>query len=130
VDAFAQPLARVCLLHNLLSSSFPAAVSTSFHALPDLSVCRGELDYAFLSPIYPSISKPGHEADFQPEELASALAGSRHPIMALGGVTPERFGELAELGFAGAALLGAVWQASDPLEAWERALRQADAVGG
>lgn len=96
--------------------------------LQELSVCRGELDYCFLSPIYPSISKPGHAADFDAEELASALAGSRHPVLALGGVTGERFGELADLGFAGAALLGAVWQAADPVGAWMEAKRRAEAI--
>lgn len=35
------------------------SVSTSLHALADLGICWGQLDYAFLSPIYHSISKPG-----------------------------------------------------------------------
>ncbi|KAI7838936.1 hypothetical protein COHA_007296 [Chlorella ohadii] len=107
-------------------------VSTSFHALPDLGVCRGELDYVFLSPIYSSISKPGHggegaAATFpDADALASALVGSRYPVLALGGVTPDRFSELAELGFAGAALLGSIWAADDPLAAWDAARRAAE----
>lgn len=107
-------------------------VSTSFHALQDLGVCLGELDYVLLSPIYASISKPGYggsgaAAAFPDADgLASALAGSRYPVLALGGVTPERFPELAELGFAGAALLGSIWSADDPLAAWEAAKRAAD----
>lgn len=110
----------------------PPTVSTSFHALQDLGVCRGELDYVLLSPIYASISKPGYggsgaAAAFPDADgLASALAGSRYPVLALGGVTPERFPELAELGFAGAALLGSIWSADDPLAAWEAAKRAAD----
>lgn len=88
-------------------------------------MCRGELDYVFLSPIFPSISKAGYggtgaAAAFpDADRLASALAGSRYPVLALGGVTPERFPELAELGFAGAALLGGIWGADYPLQAWE-----------
>ncbi|EFN59447.1 hypothetical protein CHLNCDRAFT_138010 [Chlorella variabilis] len=107
------------------------SVSTSFHTLPDLGVCRGEVDYCFLSPIYASISKPGYgEAAFpDPGELAGGLAGSRYPVLALGGVTRDKFGELAELGFAGAALLGAVWAAEDPLAAWEAAVAEAARLG-
>jgi hypothetical protein len=41
-------------------------------------------------------------------------------------VTPSAFPELAELGFAGAALLGSIWNAENPLEAMEHAL-EADA---
>ena len=113
------------------ASATAAAVSTSFHTLPDLGVCRGEVDYCFLSPIYASISKPGYgEAAFpDPGELAGGLAGSRYPVLALGGVTRDKFGELAELGFAGAALLGAVWAAEDPLAAWEAAVAEAARLG-
>ncbi|KAL4859419.1 Thiamine-phosphate synthase [Chlorella vulgaris] len=105
------------------------SVSTSFHVLPDLSVCRGDLDYCFLSPIYSSISKPGYEAAFQHSELEAALAGARHPVLALGGVTADKFGELAGLGFAGAALLGAVWGAGDTLAAWQEAAERAEGLG-
>lgn len=108
------------------------AVSTSFHLLADLGVCRGELDYCFLSPIYPSISKvdyPANPAFEDREQLAGGLAGSRYPVLALGGVTPDRFAELQELGFAGAALLGGIWQADDPVAAWEAAAEAAALLG-
>ncbi len=104
------------------------AVSTSFHTLEDLGVCRGELEYCFLSPIYSSISKadyPANPAFEDREQLASGLAGSRYPVLALGGVTPDKFAELQELGFAGAALLGGIWQADDPVAAWEAAAEAA-----
>lgn len=108
------------------------AVSTSFHTLADLGVCRGELDYCFLSPIYSSISKADYPAnpDFEDrDELAAGLVGSRYPVLALGGVTPDKFAELQELGFAGAALLGGIWQADDPIAAWEAAADAAARLG-
>ena len=109
-------------------------MSTAFHSLADLGVCWGEVDYGLLSPVYPSISKPGRggagaAAAFpDADALASALAGARCPVLALGGVTPDRFAELAALGFAGAALLGGVWQAGDPLAAWDAARRAAEEI--
>lgn len=106
------------------------SVSTSFHSLPDLGVCRGEVDYCFLSPIFQSISKQGYPAAFTDhEELASGLAGSRYPVLALGGVTEGKFSELQQLGFAGAALLGSVWEVDDPEAALMGALREAERLG-
>lgn len=47
---------------------------------------------------------------------------------AISGVTPDRFQDLVNLGFAGAALLGAVWDAPDPLLAWEQAKQAAEEI--
>lgn len=120
------------LIHAASAPPPLPAVSTSFHTLADLGVCRGELDYCFLSPIYSSISKADYPAnpDFEDrDELAAGLVGSRYPVLALGGVTPDKFAELQELGFAGAALLGGIWQADDPIAAWEAAADAAARLG-
>ena len=42
----------------------------------------------------------------------------------------ERLEALDQLGFCGAAMLGAVWQAADPLKALTATLAQADRLGG
>ena len=44
------------------------------------------------------------------------------------GVTSERFEALGQLGFCRAAMLGAVWQAADPLQALTVALARAKRV--
>lgn len=80
--------------------------SRSIHSIPEISSVSE--DYAFLSPIFPSISKPGYSADFDREELRRAV---NPKIFALGGVTPERIPELESIGFGGAAMLGSVWRA-------------------
>ena len=81
--------------------------------------------------VFDSISKQGYAAAFADRaELASCLATSRYPVLALGGVTPARLAEVAELGFAGAALLGGVWGAPDPVEAWLAARREAERLAG
>jgi thiamine-phosphate pyrophosphorylase len=93
--------------------------STSFHSLADLA-CRdwGGLDYAFLSPIYDSISKEGYaSAGFDQQQLRLALGACAVPIVALGGITKGRITEARDLGFAGVAVLGTVWQAEDPIAA-------------
>jgi len=108
-----------------------ATVSLSYHNPSQLLTCKGSIDYCFLSPIYPSISKKGYVPPPELEDRAALrdyLSGSRSPVVALGGVTPANFEELASLGFAGAALLGAVWNATDPVEACSIALEAASAA--
>lgn len=83
-------------------------LSTSLHNLDEVRDLDERFDYAFLSPIYPSISKPGYIGQgFDHEELRRTLSPK---IIALGGVTPDRLPELERIGFSGAAMLGAAWQ--------------------
>ena len=44
-----------------------------------------KLDYAFLSPIFDSISKQGYSAAFDLSFLETAIANAKCPILALGG---------------------------------------------
>lgn len=88
-------------------------ISRNFHSLEEIDeIDEGEYDYAFLSPIFPSISKPGHQALWA-EELLRKKANRK--IIALGGVTPSRFPMLREIGFGGAAMLGYPWRKKDLL---------------
>ena len=82
-------------------------VSRSIHSIEEIASVRRE-DYAFLSPIYPSISKPGYHVDFDFNELRNNV---NNKIFALGGVTKSRIEEIAGIGFGGAAMLGAAWKA-------------------
>lgn len=73
-----------------------------------------EADYQFLSPIFDCISKHGYRAAFSPEKLheAARLGIINNRVIALGGVTPEKFEILREIGFGGAAMLGCLWKSS------------------
>ena len=98
------------------------AVSTSFHALEQLAQPWGSaLSYAFLSPIFDSISKAGHSAaEFDRGQLSTALAAAPIPVMALGGVMADNIKEARRMGFDGVAVIGSVWQADDPPAAFRR----------
>ena len=89
-------------------------LSASCHSLDELRQRLPQLDYAFLSPVFNSISKQGYHAAYTPEELQTAasegLIGSR--VVALGGVDMERIPQLAEWHFGGAAFLGDIWKRS------------------
>lgn len=60
-------------------------ISTALHDLQQLDVDYGALDYAFLSPIFDSISKAGYEAAFDLDNLTTCIAACNIPLVALGG---------------------------------------------
>jgi len=95
-------------------------ISSSFHGLADIPTAGGLFDYVFLSPVYDSLSKPGYRAAFDHHELRHFLAAVDQKVVALGGIDGRRTGETAALGFAGAAVLGAVWSGNNP----EKAVRE------
>lgn len=86
---------------------FTGTLSRSCHRIEELTA-EPACDYRFLSPIYPSISKPGYSPQSALDELRGKVDGR---VIALGGVTPQKFSELADIGFGGAAMLGYVWDA-------------------
>ncbi len=90
--------------------------SKSFHTLFDANRESMLLEYGFISPIYDSISKPGYRGAFKKEELQRFLADfKKFDLFALGGVTVEKLDDLKSMGFKGAAVMGALWFARDPL---------------
>lgn len=98
-----------------LPGGYRPRVSRSCHSIEELALCHS-LDYATLSPIFDSISKQGYTTAFPPERyrnLAMTLARIPVKTVALGGVTPDRLPLLRSLGFAGAAMLGALWPSPD-----------------
>lgn len=91
-------------------------VSRPVHALDDLD--RLPCDYQLLSPVFPSISKPGHNPAFTLEEASAAVAGAEIPVVALGGVTCGNLPQLASAGFFGAAMLTEAWNRPVPADAF------------
>ena len=99
--------------------------SRSCHDFATLRTALGCYDSVFFGPVFPSISKPGRgpRGDFSPRELAALLsrrasAERRTTVLALGGITPENAPRCRDLGFDGVAVLGAIWQAADPVRAF------------
>ena len=96
-------------------SRLPAGtkVSRSCHSIEELEACRN-MEYAFLSPIFDSISKKGYTSPFNLKELKAQLATrSLNNVVALGGVTAENLAALKDAGFAGAAFLGYIFGSTD-----------------
>ncbi len=85
---------------------FNGIISRSCHSLSEISTHTAE-DYLFLSPIYPSISKPGYRPGFDISSLKGKLS---RRIIALGGITPDNLTETLSIGFGGVAMLGTIWE--------------------
>jgi thiamine-phosphate pyrophosphorylase len=112
--------------------SMPRAASRSCHDLPSLRRLLGEDGSILFGPVFPSISKPGYgpAADFpwyglwallkQRRRAGAPDAGVRARVLAIGGITAQRLGRCAEVGFDGAAVHGAVWGDPDPARAYAR----------
>ena len=101
------------------------AVGRSCHNDKDLSRASAEgCQWATLSPIYPSRSKPGYGPPLGP----AALAGAPLPTWALGGVDAGNAAECLESGAAGVAVLGAVLRSPDPAAAFARIQERLDEV--
>lgn len=94
-------------------------ISRSCHSIAEVVKYKDECDYVFLSPIFDSISKQGYGAAFSREELSAARSQGilASNVYALGGISHNNITEVAQLGFSGAAVLGALWQCQSISEA-------------
>lgn len=109
------------LLRRLRSQS----ISASFHSLEAVAQHRRPYDYVFLSPIFDSTSKADYRSNFQLEQVQEALTrwqrrgGYVPQVVALGGITPHNIRQVQQAGFAGAAVLGGIWQQPDPVATFQ-----------
>ncbi|WP_121812213.1 thiamine phosphate synthase [Mucilaginibacter kameinonensis] len=88
-------------------------LSTSIHdigAIPGLQ----RFEYAFLSPVFSSISKPGYRS-ILPADFCLDKSMPSPKVFALGGIDESNLEQIKNMNFDGAAVLGAIWQ--DPQHA-------------
>lgn len=109
--------------------------SRACHDLPTLQAALGRYDAVLVSPIFPSLSKPGHAPDGALPHaalrtlLANRTATQRRTMVhALGGVTTARIPACREIGFDGIAVIGAVWGADDPVRSFNALLAEVRAA--
>jgi thiamine-phosphate pyrophosphorylase len=89
-------------------------ISTSFHSTEEIIACDYNYEYAFLSPIFDSISKKGYTSKFNKEELKNFLNNKKKmELIALGGINEETIHQAMNLGFDGIAVLGAIWNSKN-----------------
>lgn len=105
-------------------------LTRTFHKLTDITSDKRQYTYAFLSPVFDSVSQSTLSGGFSKRALLIMIPQAKQPIYALGGITTERIKDIAALGFHGAALHGFLWEESDelPSQKFKKALAEASAV--
>lgn len=80
----------------------------------------GGADFLLAGAVYPTATHPGRPGEGV--RLIESLAALAIPVVAIGGVTPARAGELRRAGAAGMAAIRGIWDAPSPAEAVQRYL--------
>jgi thiamine-phosphate pyrophosphorylase len=89
-------------------------IGVSAHSVAEVARAAAQgSDYATLSPIYPSASKPGYGPALGPAGIRDAAA-SGMPVVALGGVAAETLDACRAAGAAAVAVMGGLMCAADP----------------
>jgi thiamine-phosphate diphosphorylase len=91
-------------------------IGRSVHSVEEATAAVDEgADFLVVGSIYSTASHPDREPGGP--KLVSGAAGLGRPVIAIGGITPDRVGELKAAGAYGVAAIRALWQAADPAAA-------------
>jgi thiamine-phosphate diphosphorylase len=91
-------------------------IGCSVHSLDEARTARDwGADYLLVGPVYHTTTHP--TASPLGLEALGAIVQLGLPVIAIGGVTPQRARELAGAGAYGVAAIRAIWDAADPHEA-------------
>jgi thiamine-phosphate pyrophosphorylase len=91
-----------------------AVIGVSAHNLAELeAAAAAHADYATLSPMFMTASKPGYGPPLGLTALAAA-AKLGIPVLALGGITASTAGPCLAAGASGIAVMGEIMRAEDP----------------
>ena len=86
----------------------PGVVGRSCHDLDEIVRSRAEgCDYVTVSPVFPTLSKPGYGPALGLDGLAQLIPGTP-PVYALGGIQPADVGGCLAAGARGVAVMGPV----------------------
>ncbi len=98
-----------------------ALVGASAHSGPEAaSLLRAGADYVTASPVFMTASKPGYGPALGLVGLAAIIAEAAGPVMALGGIAPDKVALCRAAGARGVAVMGEAMRAADPRATIER----------
>ncbi|MBI4013683.1 MAG: thiamine phosphate synthase [Candidatus Rokubacteria bacterium] len=105
-------------------------IGASVHSLPE--AVEAELkgaDWVVFGPVYDTPSKRAWGPPQGLGALEKVARGLRIPVIAIGGITPERVREVMGAGAAGVAAISAILGADHPADATRRFLEALEAAG-
>lgn len=92
------------------------SISTSTHSIEDFNSLENDFDYAFLSPVFKSISKENYEPKTDLFEALKSRTNYKTKVIALGGIDTQNIQKTMENGFDDIALLGTIWNNENPIK--------------
>lgn len=90
--------------------------STSTHCIEDFNALDKVFEYAFLSPVYPSISKENYVSKTELFEAIKTRTNYNTQLIALGGIESINIEKSLRNGFDNVALLGTIWNSENPIK--------------
>lgn len=91
-------------------------LSASVHSIADFNALGNIFEYAFLSPVFPSISKENYSSKINLFEAIKNRTDFKTKLIALGGIESKNIKQTLENGFDDVALLGTIWNQNNPIE--------------
>lgn len=93
-------------------------IGASAHSTAEAREAAAEgADFVVFGPVYDTPSKRRYGPPQGLAALEAAAAAATRPLLAVGGITPERVREVRAAGAAGVAVIGAVYGAARPADA-------------
>ncbi|ANF50938.1 thiamine phosphate synthase [Chryseobacterium glaciei] len=106
--------------NNVYESFTDKIISTSVHDIEIFNELGEEWEYAFISPVFPSISKKGYG---QKSNILNDIKKRTHSnvkLIGLGGINENNISKAFEIGVDGVALLGAIWESDETLSVFKK----------
>ena len=91
-------------------------VSTSTHSIEEFNALSEDFEYAFLSPVFKSISKENYEPKTNWATEIKKRTNFQTKLIGLGGIQDTNIHQALQLGFDEVALLGSIWNSENPIQ--------------
>jgi thiamine-phosphate pyrophosphorylase len=105
------------------------SICASVHSRDDALSAEAEgADWIVFGPVYDTASKRRYGSPQGLAKLEAVTRAVRIPVIAIGGITPERVGEVRAAGAHGLAAISAILAADSPADATRRFLDALDAT--
>lgn len=98
--------------------------SQSVHTIEEFNSLPEFLNSAFLSPVFPSISKKGYSSSNCWKNELEKRTRFDIKLVALGGMRPQNIQEAFLMGFDDYALMGGLWESGDIIKTFSEAMLQ------
>ncbi|WP_026712599.1 thiamine phosphate synthase [Flavobacterium daejeonense] len=91
-------------------------LSTSSHSIEEFNMLPEDFDYAFLSPVFKSISKENYEPKTNWATEIKKRTNFQTKLIGLGGIQDANIHQALQLGFDEVTLLGSIWNSENPIQ--------------